>query len=126
MEAHFHSLTSAVRGHLHALAVVDLRSNGTYIASTSRDNGSSKQVENSRIFTYEIVPYMIGSFIFPAKGRFRLQNMRPFKTKAKRYTALSSGPSGFIMGFATWPCDVQTSNKNPIKCKDTVVEGGGR
>jgi len=69
---------------LHALAVVDLRSNGIYIVSTSGDNGSSKQVENSRIFTHEIVPYMIGSYIFPAKGRFLLHNMRPYKTKAKR------------------------------------------
>jgi len=49
MEAHFHSfLTSAVSGHLHTLAVVDLRSSGTYITSTNGDNGSIKQVENSR------------------------------------------------------------------------------
>lgn len=51
--------------------------------------------------------------------------MRPFKTKAKRCAALSSGPAGFIMGFTTRPCDVQTSSKRPSKCKDTVVGGGG-
>ena len=91
MEAHFNSfLTSALSGHLHALPVVDLRSSGTYIASTSGDNGSSTQVENSIVFTYEIVYYMIGSYTFPAKGRFLLHKMRPFKTKAKRYAALSS------------------------------------
>lgn len=127
MEAHFHSfLTSAMSGHLHALAVVDLRSSGTHIASTNGDNGSIKQVENSRIFTYEFVCYMFCSCIFPAKGRFLLHNRRPFKTKAKHYAALSSGPTGFTMGFATRPCDVQTSNKRPSKCKDTVVECGGR
>jgi hypothetical protein len=71
MEAHFHSiLTSAVSGHLHALAVVDLRNSGTYVTSTSGDNGPIKQVENSRIFTYEIVSYMICSCIFQQRAVF--------------------------------------------------------
>ena len=92
-------------------------------AAIMDQSGKSKTAESLR---YEIVSYMICSCIFSAKGRFLLHNMRPFKTKAKRYAALSRGPTGCIMGFETRPCDVQTSNKKPSKYKDRVLEGEGR